>query len=349
MRFAHANDVWKSHDRAVRLQPGCANTLESNLWTASFRRRLRALCSLAGGCCHGYHESMRTRSPLVTIASLAAALCVGSASAQMDFSGEWPVVQSQDNIDNPHLGEYVGLPLSREAIRRAEVWDASIQSLPEWQCRPHSGVYIKRGPSNLRVWKEIDPASRQLIAFQTEWLRSTNTPIYMDGRPHPPEYAAHTWGGFSTGNWEGDRLHVKTTHLKEDYYRRNGVPQSDLATLTEYLMRRRFDNQDYLTWVLIAYDPVYLTEPLIRSTEYRLNLAQQVPPYPCTIVTEVVRPDGYVPNWLPGKNDQIYSFSDYYGLPRSLYFDGAETMYPEYRQKLERAGRTSAANAPARE
>ncbi len=71
-------------------------------------------------------------------------------------------------------------------------------------------------------------------------------------------------------------------------------------------MRRRFQNEDYLTWVVVAYDDVYLTEPLIRSTEYRLNLAQQVPPYPCTIVTEVVRPDGYVPNWLPGKNDQIY-------------------------------------------
>ena len=56
-----------------------------------------------------------------------------------------------------------------------------------------------------------------------------------------------------------------------------------------------------------------------------------MPPYPCTIVTEVVRPEGYVPNWLPGKNDQIYSFSDYYGLPRELYFDGAETMYPDYR------------------
>jgi hypothetical protein len=263
----------------------------------------------------------------------------------MDFTGEWPVVFAQDNIDNPHLGEYVGIPLSQEAIRRAEVWDASIQSLPEWQCRPHSGAYIKRGPSNLRVWKEIDPASRAIIAFQTEWLRSTNTPIYLDGRPHPPEYAAHTWGGFSTGTWEGDRLRIKTTHLKEDYYRRNGVPQSDRATLTEYLMRRRFDNQDYLTWVIVAYDPVYLTEPLIRSTEYRLNLSQQVPPYPCTIVTEVVRPEGYVPNWLPGKNDQIYSFSDFYGLPRTLYFDGAETMYPEYRRKLEQAQRTTAQNA----
>ncbi len=325
--------------------------------------------SLAGTYCRGYHDFdnececarvkarahggfriMRTlrRFELAT-ASFVAIFGCGTAGAQMDFSGEWPVVLSQDNSDNPHLGEYVGIPLSQEAIRRAEIWDASIQSLPEWQCRPHSAAYIKRGPSNLRVWKEVDPASRQTIAFQTEWLRSTNTPIYMDGRPHPPEYAAHTWGGFSTGTWEGDRLRVETTHMKEDYYRRNGVPQSDKATLTEYLMRRRFDNEDYLTWVVVAYDPVYLTEPLIRSTEYRLNLAQQVPPYPCTIVTEVVRPEGYVPNWLPGKNDQIYSFSDYYGLPRELYFDGAETMYPEYRQKLERVGRTTALQAPGRE
>ena len=85
------------------------------------------------------------RTALATVTLAAASLC-GPAAAQMDFSGEWPVVLSQDNSDNPHLGEYVGIPLSREAIRRAEVWDASIQSLPEWQCRPHSGVYIKRGP-----------------------------------------------------------------------------------------------------------------------------------------------------------------------------------------------------------
>jgi hypothetical protein len=279
---------------------------------------------------------------LCVLLAVAAVAPTGPLLAQMDLTGEWPVVLAQDNIDNPHLGEYVGIPLSLEAIRRAEIWDASIQSLPEWQCRPHSGVYIKRGPSNLRIWKEVDPASRAIVAFQTEWLRSVNTPIYMDGRPHPPEYAAHTWGGFSTGEFEGDRLKVRTTHLKEDYYRRNGVPQSDEATLTEYLIRRRFRNEDYLTWLLVAYDPVYLTEPLVRSTEYRLDLNQQIPPYPCTVVTEVVTPEGYVPHLLPGANDQIYSFADAYGLPRTLYFDGAETMYPEYRVKLESARESSA-------
>ncbi len=28
----------------------------------------------------------------------------------------------------------------------------------------------------------------------------------MDGRPHPPEWAADTWQGFSTGEWVGDML-----------------------------------------------------------------------------------------------------------------------------------------------
>ena len=28
--------------------------------------------------------------------------------------------------------------------------------------------------------------------------------IWMDGRPHPPEYAPHTFMGFSTGEWNGD-------------------------------------------------------------------------------------------------------------------------------------------------
>lgn len=277
------------------------------------------------------------RSTLLVPVLLLAALAGPRAVAQMDFTGEWPVVRAQDNTDNPHLGEYVGLPLSAEALRRAEIWDASIQSLPEWQCRPHSGAYIKRGPSNLRVAKEVDPSSREIVAFDVEWLRSVRTPIYLDGREHPPEHAAHTWSGFSTGEFEGDRLRIRTTHLKEDYYRRNGVPQSDEATLTEYLIRRRFRNEDYMTWLIVAYDPVYLTEPLVRSTEYRLDLHQRVPPYPCTVVTEVVRPAGYVPHHLPGTNTQINSFSDNYGLPRSLYADGAATMYPEYRFTLRDA------------
>ena len=90
----------------------------------------------------------------------------------------------------------------------------------------------------------------------------------MDGRPHPSPNALHTWAGFSTGEWVGDTLRVRVTHLKEEYLKRNGVWHSDKIELTQYLIRRG----DYLTYLVIAYDPVYLSEPLVRSTEYRLNV-----------------------------------------------------------------------------
>ena len=60
-----------------------------------------------------------------------------------------------------------------------------MQTLPEWQCRPHSADYIWRGPSQLTIRKEEDPLTREIIAFHAEWLRSIDNPIYLDGRPHP--------------------------------------------------------------------------------------------------------------------------------------------------------------------
>jgi hypothetical protein len=155
-------------------------------------------------------------------------------------------------------------------------------------------------------------------------------PIYLDGRPHPSKYAPHNWLGFSTAVWEGDTLKITTTHLKESYLRRNGVPVSDKATLTEYWIR----NGDYLVWITITEDPVYLTEPLVWSSNYRLNLQQQVPPYPCTVVTEIVRPRGVVPHVAPGANEMIRQFPDRLRIPAETIWGGAETMYPEFRSKL---------------
>src|SRR5678815_3607518 len=112
-----------------------------------------------------------------------------------------------------------------------------------------------RGPFNVRIWKEVDTATQQIIAWRTHgsWQAPERT-IYMDGRPHPPEYAAHTWQGFSTGKWEGDILTITTTHLKTGWIRRNGIPRSDRATLIEHWIR----HGDYLTLVSIVNDPAYL-------------------------------------------------------------------------------------------
>ena len=147
-------------------------------------------------------------------------------------------------------------------------------------------------------FEEVDPVSREIIAFHAEWLRSVDRAIYLDGRPHPPEDALHTWSGFSTAKWDGDMLTVTVTHLKEGYLRRNGLPRSDKATLTEHWIR----NGDFLTVLEIIRDPVYLTEPFLRSTDYELNVNQQIPPYPCGVVQEMDRDSHKVPHYLPGTN-----------------------------------------------
>jgi hypothetical protein len=269
----------------------------------------------------------------VAVVLFAVSLVSAPAFAQVDFSGEWAPRLWEDQperVPGPELGDYLGLPINDAARQRAAAWDASIQTLPEWQCRPHSADYIWRGPSNLRISKEVDPVSREIVAFHAEWLRSVDRPVYMDGRPHPPENALHTWAGFSTGKWEGNTLVITTTHLKEGYLRRNGLPRSDKATLSERWIR----NGDFLTVMTIIYDPVYLTEPLVRTTDYELNLAQNIPPYPCGIVQEIDRAKGQVPHFLPGTNPYLSEFSVRHKIPLEAARGGAETMYPEFRAKL---------------
>jgi cyclase len=256
------------------------------------------------------------------------------AFAQVDFTGEWAPRYHEDEperIPGPELGDYLGLPLNDAARLRADSWDASIQTMPEHQCIPHPSTYSFRGPSNLRVSREFDPVTQDIVAYTIygTFGRATRT-IWMDGRPHPSANAAHTWAGFSTGTWEGRMLTVETTHIKAGYIRRNGVVHSDLATMREHFIREG----DYLTIVTIVQDPVYLTEPFIRTTDFVLDPTQSEGATPCDVTIEVVRPKGAVPHHLPGTNTFVNEFPQTYHLPPVAARGGAETMYPEYRLKL---------------
>jgi hypothetical protein len=154
----------------------------------------------------------------------------------------------------------------------------------------------------------------------------TERTIWLDGREHPPEYAAHTWQGFSTGVWDGNKLTVTTTHLKPGWIRRNGLPRSESAVLREHFIRH--GNQ--LTHISIVDDPAFLTEPFIRSQNWVLAPYQVIAPYPCDPADEVSLPPHAVPHYLPGENPNLGEYAELYDLPAEGVRGGAETMYPEF-------------------
>ena len=272
---------------------------------------------------------------LLALGLLLAAPLGRPAFAQIDPSGMWAVTFFEDRTERlagAEIGDYLGLPINDAARLRADSWDAALVELPENQCRQHGSDYGWRGPSNLHIWKEVDRATQKLIAYHTHLSAyGAEQTIWMDGRPHPPDYAAHTYAGFSTGSWEGDMLVVRTTHLKENWLGLNGVPRSDLATASEHIMR----HGDILTVAVITYDPVYLTEPLIRTVDFTYAPQAEMAPWPCEPVDEVDRPEGVVPHHLPGGNKFLTEFAGRYGVPYEATRGGAETMYPEYKLKVK--------------
>jgi hypothetical protein len=256
--------------------------------------------------------------------------------AQVNLSGEWAARQHEDQLERgpgPELADYLGLPVNDAARLRADSWDPSRLTLPEEQCRVHLSTYIYRGPMALRVWEEKDPDTQQVVAIKNyiSTYEQTRT-IWMDGRPHPSANAPHTWMGFATGKWEGDTLTVYTTHIKTGWLRRNGLPESDRATMVEHFIR----HGNYLTHVSIVTDPVYLTEPLIKTEDLEFDTSESAAwLWPCEPVVEVKRPKGEVPSYQPGANPFLHEFAQRWGLPYEPTRGGAETTYPEYRLKLK--------------
>lgn len=257
------------------------------------------------------------------------------AFAQIDLSGVWAPIFHEDQperIPGPDIGDYAGLPITDAARTRALSWDASLLTLPEHQCKPHPSTYGFRGVGNLRMWADQDAATQQVIKINThiQW-QEQHRDIWMDGRPHPPEYSAHTWQGFSTGRWEGDTLVVSTTHLKAGWMRRNGLALSDRATMED----RFYRHGDLLTHVYIISDPVYLSEPLVKTNGFRLALNGRIDPYPCESVVEVPRDKGVVPHHLLGANHAAEEFAAKNGVPVEAALGGADTALPEFAQKMK--------------
>ena len=272
----------------------------------------------------------------------AATLITGLVSAQParpaippDLAGEWRLDNNeQDTTAQPPLGDYLGIPFNDAGRMRSDTTAESIWGTPEYQCRPHSAPHQWRGLGGARILKEQDPLTRNISVYHIQFMRSLDRPVFMDGRPHPPAYAPHTWTGFSTGEWIGNTLKITTTHLKDGYLKRGGPQTSDMLTMTEFLTR----HDEILTIVTSVDDPIYMDEPYIESTTYTYDTTSTVATETCN-ASSFAENGGtdrhWVPHFLPGQNTALGEWlkgADW--IPVEPTRGGVKTIYPEYRATL---------------
>lgn len=275
----------------------------------------------------------------VLLTAAGTALVSTPASAQdahQNLDGFWNPLFDEDvdeRIPGPDQGDYAGLPITAAAASVAQTWDPEVLTIPYLQCRPHPALYGIRGVGALRIWESLDQQTLHQVAIHT-WIVAweSQRDIWMDGRPHPPAWAAHSWQGYSVGHWEGDDLLVHTDMFKRGWTRRNGLPTSDQATFDE----RMFRDGDILTDVTMITDPQYLSEPLVKSTEYQKADNTNFATYPCREVTEIPRHEGDVPMHLPNQVAVEQDYPARNGVPLKASLGGAETMFPEYQDTMKK-------------
>lgn len=287
-----------------------------------------------------------TRTHILTLVRAAAIVALNSAAlyaqqapapTSVELTGSWAMVNDEERLiridPGPELGNFTGFPLNAAGRQKALAWNSTIQAIPEHQSRPHAGAYSMRGPNpSPHIGEIIDPATRRLIAYTlTGLFENANRTIWLDGRPHPSDYAEPLWAGFSTGVWEKGMLHVTTTHFKPQFMQRNGIPVSPSAVMHEYFIR----HGDRMTTITQIDDPVYLEEPMIRTSTFRLNPNAREGALAQVEVAEEV-PDlvqGTVPHYLLGSRHPEYANDN--KLPFEATLGGKETLYPEYQEKLK--------------
>ena len=272
---------------------------------------------------------------------------LGPMVSGTDFSGSYRWLNHQDATLFTAAGaiaDWGGIPLNDAARLYALSWSASRLTVKQHQCMGYVPPYTWMSPGNHRIWEERDPFTQRLVAIRY-WgqIAQVDRTIYMDGRPHPPAYAPHTFAGFSTGTFEGNILTVTTTHIKRGWLRANGAPQSDAATVTEHLIR----HGDTVTILAVVNDPVYLSEPMSKtSVLFRQPIAPDAWLYACDDSEQIVgRKNDYVPSHLFGQNPFVLEYAEKNKVPLLGSFGGRETLYPEF---LAAAKDTAAAEATAK-
>ena len=234
------------------------------------------------------------------------------------------------------LVDYGGIPLNEAGRMYALAWDASRITVRQQQCAGYVPPYMFVAPGNYRIFEDRDPYTQQLKSISVYGqIAEGHHEIFMDGRPHPPAYAVHTFPGFSTGKFEGNILTVETTHIKRGWIRAPGVAQSDEATVREHFIR----HGDRITIFSVTTDPVYLAEPFAKV---QVLLRYTKDPngwlYACDDGEEILdKNEDRVPAYPLGENPFLREYSEKEHVPLLGALGGPETTRPEFVATLKTA------------
>ena len=213
--------------------------------------------------------------------------------APIDLTGYWVSVVTEDwryRMVTAPKGDHPGLPLSAEGNRIANAWDPAKDEAAGDQCKAYGAAGIMRAPGRIHITWDSDEVLKidTEAGTQTRQLRfgaATAAPVASATQATT---SAASLQGTSVAQWEasgaagrggrggrgagpqGGSLKVVTTHMKPGYLQKNGVPYGENAVLTEYFTRTTEPNGDsWLIITLIVEDPQYLTQPLIRSVQFK--------------------------------------------------------------------------------
>ena len=231
--------------------------------------------------------------------------------APIDLTGNWVSIVTEDwrfRMVTPPKGDYASVPLNAAARAVADKWDPAKDEAEGNACKSYGAAAIMRVPGRLHIsWQDDNTLKIETDAGQqTRLLHFTGTP---GGDPSWQGYSAASWefaggrnpaaaagrGGGGGGGGAGGRggaapapprggsLKVVTTRLKEAYLRKNGVPVSENAVVTEYFDRHdETDGTSWFTVTTVVSDPKYLQQDFITSTHFKKEAdASKWFPSPC--------------------------------------------------------------------
>jgi hypothetical protein len=211
-------------------------------------------------------------------------------AAPIDLTGQWVAIVTEDwrfRMVTPSKGDYPGAFLTPAGTAIAEAWDPAKDEGAGEQCKSYGAAAIMRVPGRLRISWEDDST----LKIETDAGRQTR--LLRFGAV--ADSAEATLQGLSRAEWiphGGGRgappangsLKVVTTHLKEGYLRKNGVPYSADTVLTEYFdLLRQPDGSQWLVVKSIVDDKTYhATAPITSSSFRKQNDRSGWDPQPCT-------------------------------------------------------------------